>query len=201
MKTCALGVSRALVLSPLAPEGPRADSGREITWIVWGDKREVAGRAAEATAAGTLGSPIDLPAWVWLGLPLATLAIYSLGSVTAVVTDWPILAGILGGMLLLRVVLLIASFGPPGPLSIMHLLAPVNVTDTEHWSAATALLWTLLAMAAAAGAIGWRARQDRTQPVPAAREAKPFLWPLGRWLRRLYRIRFPRQTAGPRRGP
>ncbi|HEX2078669.1 MAG TPA: hypothetical protein VHG08_13195 [Longimicrobium sp.] len=122
-----------------------------------------------AMAAGTLSSPLELPAYLWPGLPLATLAVYSLGTLPVVLTERPVLAGIVYGMVL--PVALIAldvlfrpgfSFNvPPGPLSPTRLFAPMGWVDPEEWSIAVALLWTPVFVAMGAGAIWLRAWWER----------------------------------------
>jgi hypothetical protein len=138
-----------------------------------------------AMAAGSLDTPADLPARIWLGLPACALVLYCLGTLCAVLTDRPVLASIFYSVLLPpalvlgEFVMLGDSMGrtPPLPLSPLRALAASGYTRPEYWSGAATLLWSALLVAAACGAIWLRAWWERNGRSPSLREVSRLIRP------------------------
>lgn len=135
------------------------------------------GATGGAMAAGTLRSPAELPAYLWLGLPAATLLLYCAGTVVIVLADRPLIAGIIGMQLFMGVlVILELALGDGGDRELIgftpsRVLAPAGWTGSENWSAGLALLWTPVFVAAALGAIRRRARREQPGSAPEAATA------------------------------
>jgi hypothetical protein len=146
-----------------------------LVWLAGVTLVYAAGYMSRAMEAGLLASPADLHAWFWLGLPLAVLAVYSLGTISAVLAGRPLAAGILGCMFLLPLLSIIDStlngnFGdapPPGPVGM---LAPLGWVHSHEWSLPAAFLCTPLLVAAAVGALRLRAWRDLRGRNPRVRE-------------------------------
>jgi hypothetical protein len=113
----------------------------------------------------------DLPTWLWLGLPVALLTLYCLGTLATVGAgeDQPVVAGVVWSValvpLLLGLQMVFSGFEreEPGPLAPTRVLAAVNWfgPETGHWSTPVALLWTLVFLATATLAVWFRTRGDQ----------------------------------------
>lgn len=121
--------------------------------------------AARAVHSGVLASYAEVPAWMWLGLPLAVVAVYGAGTASVVSTARPMAAGIIGAFFLLPMAMLLGELLADGSLappesSLSRMLAPFNVVSPQEWSLPPALAWSAICVGLAAGAIRLRALRD-----------------------------------------
>jgi len=157
-------------------------------WLVLGVLILVAGRVAGAMAVGTLASPLDVPAWLWLGGPCGALILYFIGTIPTLLSHRPAMT-----FFLLSIVTLVASqlagSSDPDPLSPVRAIAPFlsdgpEASRTAWWSYTAAACW-LVVFAAAAGCViavsdpdgrrragnvarflrSWRGRRPEPDPV------------------------------------
>ena len=138
-----------------------AAAGLVWLWLALG--LVAGGTFAGSMKAGSLPSLRFLDGWIWPGLPLAVMALYCLGSLTAVLSEHPIGYGIAAfiGMMLVTVGLRL-PFGldEAAPLSPDRVLAPVNWVSAHDWSALAAAIWVPIFILAAGAAIWLRTRRD-----------------------------------------
>ncbi|HEX2092257.1 MAG TPA: hypothetical protein VHG28_07630 [Longimicrobiaceae bacterium] len=156
---------------------------------------------AGAVVAGTLASPVDIPMWLWLGLPLRTLTLY-------LAATFAFFGLLVVYHLFFEVLEYATSKLPdihvriPGPLARAVFLIQVWIggvavpyasfmigvellksqaglltgnTSPNGWSHPAAALWLVLYATAAAGAIGLSDWFDHHDRLPTASEARGFL--------------------------